>query len=258
MISIGTSGFSYRDWKGVFYPESMKPGDYLSYYAEKFSVVEINTTYYGIQKPAVFARMVERTPANFEFFVKANSATTHEMDDAAVRREFLDSLAPLREAGRLSGILFQFPWKFRNGEQNQRYLTELRAGYGEIPLFIEFRHASWNHGEVFDFLDRQGLHFVSVDEPQIGGMMPPAARVTGNIGYVRFHGRNEKTWWDAEGDRYNYFYREDELEQWIDRVQEMEKTVWKLYAFFNNCHQGFAVRNAVMFRDLCKKRGIPV
>ena len=258
MIAIGTSGFRYAGWKGVFYPETLKPKDYLSYYAGQFPAVEINATYDGIQKSSVFAGMIAATPAQFEFIVKANRATTHELRDDAVNREFLDSLAPLREAGRLSGILAQFPWKFRNGERSRKYLAELRDSYGDIPLFIKFRHNSWNRGELFAYLEGLKLHFVSVDEPQIGDMMPPIARATSGIGYIRFHGRNAKTWWGAEGDRYDYLYSGQELDEWAGRVEELEKTVWKLYAFFNNCHQGYAARNAIQFRDLLRKKGIAV
>ena len=256
MIAVGTSGFSFPGWKGVFYPETVKPKDYLAFYAGTFPAVEINATYYGIQKASVFAGMLERTPASFDFVVKANRATTHELDNDSVNREFSASLAPLIEVGRLSGILAQFPWKFRNGEKNRGYLAKLRDSYRDAPLFIEFRHRSWDRPEVYDFLNRLGMHFVSVDEPQMGDMMPPDAHATGNIGYVRFHGRNEKTWWGKEGDRYDYRYADTELEEWVDRVAALEKTVWKLYAFFNNCHQGYAARNAVQFRDLCRKKGM--
>jgi len=85
--------------------------------------------------------------------------------------------------------------------------------------------------------------------------MPPEARATGDIAYVRFHGRNSATWWGKSGDRYDYNYSEEELGEWIDKVEELEKGVWKLYAFFNNCHQGYAVRNALMFRELMEKKG---
>ena len=121
---------------------------------------------------------------------------------------------------------------------------------------MEFRHNSWFCDEVFDFLRMKRLYYVSVDEPQIGEMMPPEARATGDVAYVRFHGRNSETWWGKSGDRYDYNYSEGELNEWIEKVEELEKSVWKLYAFFNNCHQGYAVRNAIMFKELLVKKGI--
>lgn len=95
-----------------------------------------------------------------------------------------------------------------------------------------------------------------MDEPQIGDMMPPVARATGNIGYVRFHGRNEANWWGNSGDRYDYLYSEKELGEWVEKVEALEKTVWKLYAFFNNCHQGYAIRNALRFKEMMEKKNV--
>jgi len=254
MLTVGTSGFLYRDWTGVFYPEHLKPKELLAFYSRHFRAVEINSTYYGVPKPRVFARMVDSTPEGFEFVVKANRATTHDLADTDIAGTFLESVRPLGEAGRLSGILAQFPWSFRNEESHRRYLAGLAETYRGVPLFVEFRHNSWNREEVFRFLNDMNLSFVSVDEPQIGEMMPPVARATGNLGYVRFHGRNARDWWGKSGDRYNYFYHPEELEEWIEKVETLEKTVWKLYAFFNNCHQGYAVRNALMFREMMEKR----
>ena len=255
MINVGTSGFSYRGWKGNFYPENIKAGDMLAYYKNSFKTVEINTTYYGIPKPKTFERMIEATPDNFEFMIKANKATTHEMYDEEVAEAFKEALCPLADAGRLSGVLAQFPWGFRNEEKHRKYLAQLSERYRDAPFFIEFRHNSWNRDDVYDFLHALGLNYVSVDEPQIGNMMPPVARATGDIAYIRFHGRNSETWWSKSGDRYDYDYTPEELEEWIERIETLEKTVWKIYAFFNNCHKGYAVRNAMMFKDMLKIRG---
>jgi len=254
-IFVGTSGYSYKYWQDVYYPNGMKPDDYLGFYTGDFGAVEINSTYYGIPKPSVFENMAIRTPEKFEFIVKANKATTHEMKDSEVSKEFLESVKPLAEQGKLSGILIQFPWGFRNIEQNRKYLASLRDGYREYPLFVEFRHDSWNRDEIYNFLRSIGVCFVTVDEPQIGNMMPPVVLSTGDTAYIRFHGRNAETWWGTSGDRYDYDYSAEELEEWIEKVEELEKTVWKIYAFFNNCHKGYAVRNALMFRDMVKKRG---
>jgi uncharacterized protein YecE (DUF72 family) len=257
MISVGTSGFSFSDWKSVFYPEGTKPGDYLSYYKDHFDTVEINSTYYAIPRTSVFENMIAKTPEHFEFVVKVNKATTHEHADADVAEDFNEAIRPLNDSGRLSGLLAQFPWGFRNDQKNRQYLSELSGRHAENgpPFFVEFRHNSWDRDEVYDFLERLNLHFVSVDEPQIGGMMPPVARATGDIGYIRFHGRNEQTWWGKTGDRYDYDYSENELEPWIEKIEQLEKTVWKIYAFFNNCHKGYAVRNALQFKKLMEKQG---
>ncbi|MFA6472566.1 MAG: DUF72 domain-containing protein [Candidatus Latescibacterota bacterium] len=254
MIAIGTSGFSFKDWKGVFYPEEIKPKEMLAYYKDIFRAVEINTTYYGIPKPGVFEGMIRATPPDFEFIVKANRSTTHELKDRDVSGTFIESIRPLGESGRLSGILAQFPWQFRNDAGNRRYIACLADTYRKFHLFVEFRHNSWNRDEVFRFLDDLKIHFVSVDEPQIGDMMPPVARATGGAAYIRFHGRNAQNWWSKSADRYNYLYSEEEMEEWVEKVKALEKTVWKLYAFFNNCHQGYAVRNALMFKEMVERK----
>ena len=129
MIYVGTSGFSYKEWRGVFYPEEIRPADYLKYYRDHFNAVEINSTYYGIPKARVFENMVQNTPDDFEFMVKANKVTTHELSDRDVAEEFNESILPLKESGRLSGILAQFPWSFRNDHNNRRYLSELGERY---------------------------------------------------------------------------------------------------------------------------------
>lgn len=256
MILTGTSGFSFKDWQGVFYPENIKSSDWLQYYNKFFDVLEINSTYYGIPKPSVFDNMVKRTNDNFQFFVKVNKLTTHENSDDEVRAKLIDSIAPLKEAGKFSGFLAQFPWSFRNDEKNRHYLSNLADDYKGMNLYVEFRHKSWNEESIFDFLKHNNLLFVSVDEPSMGEMMPPVAKATGDSGYIRFHGRNKDTWWGNSGDRYDYSYSEKELEEWIDKVEAIEKTVWKIYAFFNNCHKGYAVRNALMFMEMSKRKGL--
>ena len=139
MILVGTSGYSYPGWRGVLYPEEMRPDGFLAAYAERFPAVEINSTYYGIPKPAVFERMVSQTPDGFEFIVKANRATTHGHSDNDVAGTFHESLGPLLDAGRLSGILAQFPWGFRNDEANRRYLAELADRHADhlLPADID-------------------------------------------------------------------------------------------------------------------------
>lgn len=253
---VGTSGFSFPDWKGVFYPENIKQADFLTYYTGFFPTVEINSTYYAVPRVSVFENMTARTPENFKFIVKTNKATTHDHDDKSVNESFIEAVAPLKESGKLDGILAQFPWGFRNTEKNRNYLCELKETYNEFPFFTEFRHKSWDDSGIYDFLRSKGILFVSVDEPQIGNMMPPKASSTGDTAYIRFHGRNSDTWWNTSGDRYDYNYNSEELGEWIEKIEVLEKTVWKIYAFFNNCHKGYAVRNAMMFKDMLEKKGL--
>ena len=112
-ILIGTSGYSYRDWVGPFYPQGTKPRDMLPFYAQHFDTLEVNTTYYGIPRPEVLAGMAERTPDRFRFVVKLNQAMTHDHSlDPIVVRDFKNAIEPLKQAGKYDGLLAQFPWAF--------------------------------------------------------------------------------------------------------------------------------------------------
>jgi len=250
MIKIGTSGYSFEDWKGPFYPQDIKPGDMLGFYSRYFNIVEINSTYYRIMPPNVFRRIVEKTPDNFELIVKANKATTHEGRDKEIYSQFIDSISPLVESGKFRGILAQFPWGFRNTRKNLDYILECRERTSDLPYFVEFRHRSWLTEDVEKVLREHGIGFVSVDEPQIGGMMPPVVKATTDKGYVRLHGRNASKWWQGGSERYDYLYTKEELEKWAEKIRDMSRNTEDVYVFFNNCHQGKAVKNALQMKEI--------
>ncbi len=250
-IRIGTSGFSFRDWVGPFYPERLRPRDMLAYYASQFSAVEINSTYYRIPPPETFARMVDVTGPEFEFMVKAHRSATHDRREmAGTMPQFLESISPLIDAGSLRGVLFQFPWAFRHGKPALEHLARARAALGELPMFVEFRHAGWARDDVFAFLERHEIGYCVVDEPDLDGLMPPVVRTTTPVGYLRFHGRNRANWWGGGGDRYDYAYSRDELAAWTDRIRAMVADTERVYAFFNNCHAGHAVAGARLLAAL--------
>ncbi|MGC8861348.1 MAG: DUF72 domain-containing protein [Armatimonadota bacterium] len=250
MIYVGTSGFSYEDWKGYFYPEHLDRRNMLSYYAERFNCVEVNSTYYTIPAPSTFAAMDRRTPAGFRFAVKAHQEMTHaESADKSVFDAFLRSIGPVKESGKLGCVLAQFPWSFRNTRENMDRLRELKDRMRDIPTAIEFRNAGWITDETFDLLRELDLGFCSVDEPRLKGLMPRVAEATSRVGYVRFHGRNAAKWWKHEQahERYDYLYTEEELAEWVPRVREIESKTEETYIFFNNHFQGKSAQNARMF-----------
>jgi len=256
-IAVGTSGFSFEDWVGTFYPEGTRRADMLREYALHFRTVEINSTYYGIPPAKTMAGLAERTPEDFEFVVKAHKSMTHETaePDAATWRAFEDCLAPLVAAGKQRGILLQFPWAFRPNKEGRRRLDLLHEKLSvHGPLFVEFRHASWLDERVFRYLQERGIGYCSVDEPPLPGLVPPVARATRDIAYVRFHGRNERTWWGrGGGDRYDYDYSAAELGEWVGKIRELAERSRQVYVFFNNCHAGQAARNALLMRDLLQR-----
>jgi len=276
-VFIGTSGYSFADWVGPFYPPGTKSADFLGHYATRFNCVEVNSTYYGIPEPRVLANMEKKTPAGFRFIVKLNQAMTHEYaTDAALYDKFLGAVQPLKDAGKYHGLLAQFPWAFRRDERSKAHLERMRALLPDEPLWVEFRHDSWMHPKLAAWLAERSLGYCAVDEPALPGLVPPVTHVTNGIGYVRFHGRNAKHWWDmasrlrggvtaggtagaakggGRGDqlRYDYDYSERELAEWVTRINELAKQAKQTYLFFNNCHAGQAARNAKLMEELLRR-----
>lgn len=256
-IRVGTSGYSFRDWVGPFYPRGTQQHQMLPYYAARFPTVEINVTYYRLPGPRVFEQIEKKTPRGFEFFVKLHGPLTHERTgDAADVEEFCDSVQPLAATGKYKGALAQFPFSFHNNDASRDYLSWLADTYTLRPLVVEFRHDSWNCDETYELLEEKALDFSCVDEPQLQGLFPPVTRLTGDTGYVRMHGRNEKTWWEGQGsERYNYLYSQKELQDWVDKVRELASQARATYVFFNNCHAGRAIQNARMMGELLNLSG---
>jgi uncharacterized protein YecE (DUF72 family) len=251
-IRVGTSGYSFDDWVGPFYPADVAKGKRLDFYAQHFSCVEINSTYYRIPHPIVMRRLDEKTPEGFEFTVKAHREMTHRSSrDPKLYADFLNFLEPIRESGKFEGVVLQFPFGFQNAEKNRAHLSYLRDQLPEMDLFAEFRHDSWNRPEVFDFLGDLDLGFIAVDEPHLPHLFPPVAHVTSDVGYVRFHGRNAVTWHGGGNtDRYDWDYSREELSGWLDRIREMASRARKTYLFFNNCYMGRAVKSARLMTGL--------
>lgn len=249
MIYVGTSGFSYEDWKGHFYPERIDKKDMLTYYSRQFGAVEVNSTYYTIPGAATFAAMDRKTPEGFQFVVKAHKDMTHAQPPSQDAFDaFIGAIRPLQESGKLGCILAQFPWSFKATPDNVATLREFRDRMGGLPAVVEFRNAGWVSDETFDLLRELNLGFCSVDEPHLKGLMPPVATATSSIGYVRFHGRNAKDWWQHEEawQRYDYLYSEEELAEWAPKVEEIDTGTEKTYVFFNNHYQGKSAQNATM------------
>lgn len=255
MILVGTAGYAYKDWKGVFYPPGLSEREMLPFYARHFDFVEINTTFYRMPTPRLLEGMRDRTPPGFLFFIKAPQVFTHERDQATpeVFAEFRAALEPLVAEGRLGGVLAQFPSSFRCGDEGRDYLRELRDRLPDVPLAVEFRHRGWVEDErTFHLLDEERLAYVCVDEPAFKTLVPPVVRATADFGYVRFHGRNYKKWWvhDKPEERYDYLYSEQELAEWVPRLRGLERGTGRVYASMNNHRGGQAAINGRMLKEL--------
>ncbi len=250
-IIVGTSGYSFDDWEGVFYPKGHPKGKRLDFYKDHFDAAEINSTYYRIPHAAVFYHMVNKVGKDFEFMVKTHRSFTHDRRDLQMETAaFNEALAPMRESGKLKGYLAQFPYGFRFGRANMDHIRSSKELFGDIPLYVEFRHKSWDVPETYETLKDEGIGFCCVDEPALPGLFPPVTELTTEIGYVRLHGRNARNWWGKRGDRYDYLYSKEELLDWKRKIDDLKSRADKIYLFFNNCHLGQAVRNARMFVEL--------
>lgn len=247
MIYLGTSGYSYADWVGPYYPPGTPKGDFLSYYARDFNCCEINYTYYRLPAARTLAAMAAKTPPEFRFTVKATGELTHERrSEPALFQQFREALAPLCERGQLGAVLVQFPSSFRPGTVAQAYLRFVRDQWPELPLVVEFRHAAWAAEATFELLQTLNMGFCCVDEPRLSSLMPPVTAVTAAVGYLRLHGRNAARWFDhAEAwERYDYRYDAEELQQCVERVQTLSRQAGETYVMFNNHYQAQAIRNA--------------
>jgi uncharacterized protein YecE (DUF72 family) len=243
VISIGTSGFDYDDWRGAFYPIELPKARFLEHYAEHFRALELNFSYYRMPSAAQAEAMVRRTGGRVTFAVKAHRSMTHERiageSDLAA---FEEALAPLREARVLGAVLAQFPQSFHQTEENRSYVKRLADRLGP-PLVVEMRRADWVERPLLDWLGRVGVGFCCVDEPRLEGLVPPIAEATAAPAYVRFHGRNAAKWYvhDRPAERYDYRYGDRELAEWAPKIRELERKAGDVLVFFNNHFQGKAV-----------------
>ena len=261
MIKIGTSGFSFDDWKGAVYPQGLQKSEWLFFYEKElgFKALEVNFTYYALPSPKSFEGMSRKTAADFSFAVKAFRAMTHEIRDKSTGQfidnrdvfdKFLFSLEPLIKDKKLSCILMQFPYSFYANAENSDYLKTAKDRLKDIPVIVEFRNSAWLTEETFSFLKTYELGYCAVDEPKLKGLMPFAPRATSSIGYFRFHGRN-KNWFNAPTSvRYDYLYSNDELKEFIPPINDLALKTSTVLVFFNNCHAGSAAKNAIMLAQM--------
>ena len=253
MLRIGTSGFSYKDWVGPYYPEGLPKKDWLSFHSREFCTCEINFSYYRVPNPRTLAAMAAKVPNDFLFTLKANQEMTHERaDNEDVFQQFRDSLTPWLEQGKLGCILAQFPSSFRATAENRDYLKLLRDRLNGLRVVVEFRHAGWVSPSTFELLRDLNLGFCSVDQPRFKSLMPPVAEVTSDTAYVRFHGRNYQKWWRHKEawERYDYTYSANELAEWVPKIRQMDEQVETTFLFANNHWRGQAVDTARQLRML--------
>lgn len=287
-VVLGTCSWTDKTMIERWYPRGVNTAEArLRYYAARFDTVEVDSTFYGLPKPEVAENWAKRTPDGFTFHVKAYGLMTgHEVDerslhpdlrdfdfelttrgrvrrpDARMRERafelFLEGIEPLRRAGRMGGVLMQYPPSFQASDpaHTRRNLDSIERAaeiLKPLPVFVEFRHSSWVEGaqlaQTMSFLSDRFLTYVAVDEPQPPGAhaMPGVSAATSPLGYVRFHGRNTATWraqTASASDRFDYLYSPDELAEWKDPIRELADETERTWVMFNNCRYDYAPRNA--------------
>jgi uncharacterized protein YecE (DUF72 family) len=269
-VRIGTAGWSYKDWDGIFYPSGMQQRRQhpLEYLARFFDTAEINTSFDGPLKPELaklWCRKVETVNRNFLFTAKlyrafthsplsltepTSAASIHPTDEDEIRtREGLDAIA---NEGRLGALLIQFPVSFKNTSLNREYLERLLRQFIEYPRVVEVRHSSWNDGATIASFTQNNVGFCNINQPLIGRSLAPTEHVTGTVGYIRLHGRNYEQWFDSDNrnDRYNHLYSPQELIGWKEKIQNIAERAQTTYVITNNYFESKAGVNALELKAM--------
>jgi len=233
-LYIGTSGWVYSHWDGIFYPENLPGKDKLRYFSQHFKTAEINYSFYHLPRPSSYQNWYKITPADFIFSVKASRFITHIKRLFGVKEAwqvFLDNTLNLKE--KLGPILFQFPPSFKATDENLKRLEEFLKLIIAQPLryAFEFRDKSWCDKKVYNLLKKYNLAWVIADSPRY----PRADEVTANFVYIRLHG--SKVLFASK-------YTKKELEDLAQKIKKWLKQKLDVYVYFNNDAYGYAIENA--------------
>ena len=260
-VFFGPAGWSYTDWRGPVYPEPLPVRfNHLAFLAGQFDFVEVNTSFYRIPALTLTKGWVLKTTAypDFRFWIKLHQSFSHELKlEKPMIEGFLACLQPLAEAGKLAGLLAQFPYSFKFTPANLAYLLDLAGHFIANPLAVEFRHQSWLEDEVLAVFKKNSLIWANIDQPQISASLPLTALVTGKgTAYLRLHGRNYKDWFSGQGRdaRYNYCYTDSELGRLAEVVARLKEQARKVFVSGNNHYKGSAVKNLLQLKKILLKR----
>ncbi len=257
MIRIGLAGWGDHD---ALYEAGTKPQEKLKVYSTHFPIVEVDSSFYAVQPESNYIRWIDQTPECFG--IKAYQGMTGHLrgknpypDTDAMFRAFKQSIRPVREAGKLKAVLFQYPPWFDCNRAHVDKLRRTKALMEDIPVALEFRHQSWfapgMREKTLAFMEREGWIHSICDEPQAGtGCVPVVLHPTDpELTVVRMHGRNVSGW-NPSGSpnwrdvRYLYRYSEAELSEWKDYLQQLQGQTKEICVIFNNNSGGDAAANA--------------
>jgi uncharacterized protein YecE (DUF72 family) len=269
-VRLGTCSFADEGLLKAWYPRGVSTSRArLRYYAERFDTTEVDSPYYHLPDPGVTRNWAQRTPPEFTFHVKAHKTMTFhegEPSDEAFA-EFRASLRPLELSGKLRSVLLQYHPRLTKSAAAMAELERAPERVAPLVPLVEFRHRSWmepdERADTLAFLERTGLAYVSLDTPmtRASNVVARHAVATHAVAYVRFHGRNEKTWnikAERSSERFNWMYSQDELAEWVPKLERLAGEADEVYAMFNNNRDDFAPRSAMLLRGLLEEAGIPV
>lgn len=234
---IGTSGYSYKHWKDIFYPKGLAQAKWLPFYAEHFNTVEINATFYRHFNRPVFEKWHDNTPDAFSFVLKGPKSITrdkrlNDVDEELAR--FFEAVTGLQD--KLSAVIWQMPPSFKNSAAT---LATLQLFLASLPTScrhaVEFRHKSWDTPEVATVLNQHGVAWVSADSKRYVSV----TKVTGGFGYFRFHGPREL---------YASSYSDEEMSSWAESIKAAVGE-GDAYIYFNNDFYGYALANARLLKS---------
>ncbi|MEW6686786.1 MAG: DUF72 domain-containing protein [Candidatus Edwardsbacteria bacterium] len=242
-IYIGTSGWVYEHWDGLFYPTGLSSEGKFAYYQEFFNTVEVNYSFYRLPSEKAIAHWKEITPPDFVFSLKASRNITHRgklEKSGYFLRMFLNRVKPLGE--KLGPILFQFPPNFKKDKDRLiNFLNLLPSG---LRTTIEFRNDSWNNPEIFDLLKEKMVAYCIISAPQLETRL----EITALFVYIRLHGA--KAW-------YASCYTDSELKWWAKKIKEILSDGLDVYIYFNNDFRAYAVKNALKLKEIMKTTETP-
>lgn len=259
-LYLGTAGWSYKDWVPNFYPRGQsKNFDWLQFYSQYFNVVEVNATYYAYLARKTFEGWAEKLEGaeDFCFTIKLHQDFTHarKFTDEQVQA-VTGNLDVLDKAGRLGGLLIQFPYSFSFNDAAVEHVRMLNEIFGQYRRFVEVRHSSWNNPEAYSFFREMDIGICTIDQPQIGNSVPFEPLVTNNQAYFRFHGRNAAEWfksvrnygkeqtYEQASERYKYLYSPGELVEIDRKIREVFDRVRDVYVIMNNHPSSYGIVNA--------------
>ena len=239
-LNVGTSGWSYKHWSRIFYPENIKPPQYLEYYLTKFNCVELNSSFYHLPKESTITGWKERTPETFRFCPKLSRFITHQKRLVGTKEalvKYFDLFQNMKV--RMGPVLIQLPPALKYDRSLVTdFLDLLRSLNKEYQYAIEIRHRSWIKDEFLQLLSDYGISFVVADS---GNRFPYHEAVTADFVYMRLHGP-EKLY--ASG------YHDADLFKFAEKILIWLNEKLEVWVFFNNDFGGFAVKNAMKLNEI--------